>query len=399
MEDRSFIQNGEVTKDLELLLLGKTGNGKSATGNSLLLCKAFKAGASASSLTSEVTFEYAQYKDRAMKVVDAPGVGDTRGTSEEALHMVAEKLADAITANPQGYHAFLLVLRYGVRFTEEDVNAITMLKRIFGASFVKKFCVLILTCGDIFEQDYQDTGTSFQDWCNEQTGCFATIRDECDNRVLLFNNYERDPRKKERQLDELIAVVDKILLRGRRYTDHYFEKARQSRERFLVESKVPIIEEKTLKETRLIIQEMNAICALQPEEQISRLNNLLPRVVQLAEEISTQDKGTGALDKMKETVDSLRTTVNTEIKICERVLKEREQMAREREELRQERELDAMKLQAMEERERRAHEAHADEMRLTQEKLKVAEARYQAERQRLEAQARNSSRGSGCSIL
>jgi hypothetical protein len=72
----------------------------------------------------------------------------------------------------------------------EEQESVVLLKKIFGDDFVRKFCILILTCGDVFHQDQKETdseGLAFSEWCQKQDGAFKDLLEECFHRVILFD--------------------------------------------------------------------------------------------------------------------------------------------------------------------------------------------------------------------
>ncbi|GFO04941.1 immune-associated nucleotide-binding protein 6 [Plakobranchus ocellatus] len=109
-------------------------------------------------------------------VVDGPGIEDTRLDKQDSVDLVANKIAQALLISPRGYHAFLLVTKYDVRFTEEDKDTIQFLKNLFGLKFVSKYCILVMTCGDLFQHNIEENsfGYTFSRWCRSRLEYFRT---------------------------------------------------------------------------------------------------------------------------------------------------------------------------------------------------------------------------------
>ncbi|XP_059142695.1 uncharacterized protein LOC131930293 [Physella acuta] len=116
-----------------------------------------------------------EYNGRQISVVDGLTICDTRLDDEGSAEKLNEATNLALAVNPDGYHAFLLVLKYGNRFTREEQEWVVLLKKIFGDDFVHKFCILILTCGDVFHQDQEETGLAFSEWCQKEDGAFKVF--------------------------------------------------------------------------------------------------------------------------------------------------------------------------------------------------------------------------------
>ncbi|CAL1526063.1 unnamed protein product, partial [Lymnaea stagnalis] len=302
-------------KDVDLLLIGKTGNGKSALGNMLLKRDLFESKAVMTSVTKRMQINHSDFYGRVITVVDGPGIGDTDLDAEAGIKLAVDSIKLSIAASPDGYHAFLLVVRFGGRFTKEDKKTIDILKGIFGTDFVKKYCILCMTCGDNYKEK-----ESFRDWCKAQTGVFDNLVKECNGRVVLFDNITKDSKKIDKQINELLSLVDGLAASGHRYRDDHFRKAQKERDRIMVEAKVPMIQRKTMKEASLIIQKLGKFNVQEPQQRLKALEGLAQRAQILVDSVLAQDKGTGALKVIINNARNIQGNVQEQIRITKNAI-------------------------------------------------------------------------------
>ncbi|XP_039902728.1 GTPase IMAP family member 7-like [Simochromis diagramma] len=197
-DSKKILKRKLTSTKLNLVLVGMSGTGKSASANTILGKKVFMSKASSKPITAECQVAETEINDIHVRVIDTPDIfdDDLKSTDKEKHVKQCKKSCEL------GLCVFVLVMHVS-RFTDGERDILKRLEKSFGNK-VSEQTVILFTRGD----DLQQAGMKLEDFLGSCQPKLKEIIEKCGNRCVAFENSKSDSDQREKLMDTVTSMLD-----------------------------------------------------------------------------------------------------------------------------------------------------------------------------------------------